>query len=81
MLEIYNLFGTVSVIVPDGLQLSVSGGGLFASQVIDTPSRSSVATGPRLRINARGPGGTLYGRNPGQSLERGRRALGAGEVD
>lgn len=33
-LEIHNLFGTVTVIVPDGVQVSVSGGGLFGSEVI-----------------------------------------------
>jgi hypothetical protein len=64
-LEIYNLFGTVTVIVPDGVQISVSGGGLFESQHIDGLARSSIASVPRLRINARGPGGTLYVRNPG----------------
>src|SRR5262249_5001995 len=68
-LEVYNLFGTVTVIVPDGVQLTISGGGLFASQVVDTPSRSTVSSGPRVRINARGPGGTLYVRNPRQRLE------------
>ena len=38
--EVYNLFGTVTVIVPDGVEVSVSGGGLFASEVIDTPART-----------------------------------------
>jgi hypothetical protein len=68
-LEIYNLFGMVSVIVPDGVLVSVSGGGLFASQVLDLPSDSSITSAPRLRITSRGPGGTLYVRNPGEPPE------------
>ena len=62
-LEIHNLFGTVTVIVPDGVQVSVSGGGLFASEVVDMPARPSIPNAPRLRINAGGAGGTLYLRN------------------
>ncbi len=34
-LEVYNLFGTVTVIVPDGVEVVVRGGGLFASQKIE----------------------------------------------
>jgi hypothetical protein len=80
-LEIYNLFGTVTVIVPDGVQISVAGGGLFASQHIDPPARSRVASAPRLRISARGPGGTLYVRNPGELSGHGSRQLSAHEGD
>jgi hypothetical protein len=60
MLEVYNLFGTVTVIVPDGVEVVVRGGGLFASQKIEAPDRSPIAGGPRVTIDARGPGGTLY---------------------
>jgi hypothetical protein len=66
-LEIYNVCGTVEVIVPEGVQITVSGGGLFASQHIDTPARPSLASAPRLRIRARGPCGTLYVRNPARA--------------
>jgi DUF1707 SHOCT-like domain/Cell wall-active antibiotics response LiaF, C-terminal len=59
-LEIFNLFGTVTVIVPESVDVSVSGGGLFASQVIQPHASPPVAGAPKLRINARGPGGTLY---------------------
>ncbi len=38
--EVYNLFGTVTLIVPEGIRVSVEGGGMFASQVIQTPARS-----------------------------------------
>lgn len=60
VLEIYNLFGTVTVIVPDGVEVVVRGGGLFASQKLDTPERAPQAGGPTLTIECRGPGGTLY---------------------
>ena len=59
-LEIFNLFGTVTVLVPEGVDVSVTGGGMFASQVIQPPSSRPVHGAPRLRIDARGPGGTLY---------------------
>jgi hypothetical protein len=58
-LEVYNLFGTVTVIVPQGVEVVVSGGGLFASQKIESPERSPIVGGPRLTIHTRGPGGTL----------------------
>ena len=69
-IEIYNLFGTVTLVVPDGIRVSVSGGGAFASQVIQSPNVPPVADAPTLRIRARGPGGTLYVRNqvPRQNL-------------
>jgi uncharacterized protein DUF1707/cell wall-active antibiotic response 4TMS protein YvqF len=59
-LEIHNVFGTVTVIVPEGIAVSVDGGGLFASQVIDAPGIVAVAGAPVLRIRCSGPGGTLY---------------------
>jgi DNA-binding transcriptional ArsR family regulator len=60
VLEVYNLFGTVTVIVPDGVEVAVRGGGLFASQKIESPERPPIAGGPSLTIDTRGPGGTLY---------------------
>ncbi|HEY2260006.1 MAG TPA: DUF1707 domain-containing protein [Solirubrobacteraceae bacterium] len=59
-IEIFNLFGTVTVIVPEGILVTVHGGGMFASQVIDPPATPPVAGSPRLRIHVSGPGGTLY---------------------
>lgn len=59
-LEIYNLFGTVTVIVPEGIEVVVRGGGLFASQKIEVSGRAPIAGAPRLTIDTRGPGGTLY---------------------
>jgi Cell wall-active antibiotics response 4TMS YvqF len=60
VLEVYNLFGTVTVIVPDGVEVVVRGGGLFASQKIESPERPPIADGPRLTIDTRGAGGTLH---------------------
>jgi Domain of unknown function (DUF1707)/Cell wall-active antibiotics response 4TMS YvqF len=59
-LEIFNLFGTVTVIVPESVDVSVTGGGMFASQVIEPHTAPPVAGAPKLRINVRGPGGTLH---------------------
>lgn len=80
-LEVYNLFGTVTVIVPEGVEVVVRGGGLFASQKIQSPERASIAGGPRLTIDTRGPGGTLHVRTRTtpptlkQSLKAVKRAL------
>lgn len=60
VIEVYNLFGTVTVIVPEGIDVVVRGGGLFASQKIESPDRPPIADGPRLTIDVRGPGGTLH---------------------
>lgn len=66
-LDIYNLFGTVTVLVPAGVQLDVEGSAPFASQVIEPPSRPPADGAPRLRIRTSGPGGTLRVRAPGAS--------------
>jgi hypothetical protein len=59
-IAIHNVFGTVTVIVPEGLEVVVKGGGWFASQKIDSPAAPPAAGGPRLVVDASGPGGTLY---------------------
>ncbi len=80
-LEIYNLFGTITVIVPDGVEVVVRGGGLFASQKVQSPERPAIAGGPRVTIDTHGPGGTLHVRTRPtpptlkQSLKRVKRAL------
>lgn len=60
VLEVYNLFGTVTVIVPEGVEVVVRGGGLLASQKIEPPEHPPIADAPRLTIDTRGPGGTLH---------------------
>ena len=71
-LSIYNLFGTVRVRVPPGVRVEVTGGGAFASQVIEPPPWPAPRGAPVLRIHASGPGGTLYvsSSEPKRSLGR-----------
>jgi Domain of unknown function (DUF1707)/Cell wall-active antibiotics response 4TMS YvqF len=71
-LDVFNLFGTVTVIVPEGVEVAVDGGGLFASQMIDSPQVPPVRDSPKLLIHASGPGGTLYVRTkpPAGTLEK-----------
>ena len=62
-LEIFNAFGTVTVLVPAGIAVEVEGGGMFASQVLQPPAWPPPAGAPRLRIRVGGPGGTLHVRS------------------
>lgn len=62
-LEVVNLFGTVTIVVPEGVDVAVRGGGLFASQKVQSPARSPLPGAPRLVIDCRGPGGTLHVRS------------------
>jgi hypothetical protein len=59
-LRLFNLFGTITVIVPVGIRVEVEGGGLLASQVMDMPAVAPLAGSPVLRIHLSGPGGTLH---------------------
>jgi len=63
-IEIYNLFGTVTVLVPAGVLVHVEGGGAFASQVLEPPAWLPPAGAPTLRIRTSGPGGVLHVRSP-----------------
>ena len=63
-IDVFNAFGTVTLIVPDGIQVTVTGGGAFASQVIEPPTSPPVEGSPRLRVRSSGPGGTLHVRGP-----------------
>ena len=71
-IAVFNLFGTVTVIVPEGVEVSVDGGGMFASQVVDSPQSAPLRDAPKLRIHLSGPGGTLYVRNrpPAGTLQK-----------
>lgn len=75
-LDVFNLCGTVTVLIPDGVRVSVTGGGLFASQVVEPPPDPVAADAPTVRISVRGPCGTLYVRSPGAARNRLARALG-----
>ena len=59
-IEVQNVFGTVTLLVPEGVEVVVRGGGLFASQKIDAPDRPPISGAPRITIDTRGPGGTLH---------------------
>lgn len=59
-LSVYNLFGTVTVIVPETVEVIVRGGGLFASQKVQAPATPPPPGAARLTIDVRGPGGTLH---------------------
>lgn len=78
-LEIYNLFGTVTVLAPAGIRVEVEGGGPFASQVLEPPAWPPPPGAPRLTIRVAGPGGTLHVRSsderhsPGKLLGSARR--------
>jgi hypothetical protein len=58
-IDVHNTFGTVTVVVPEGVEVVVEGGGLFATQKVESPERPPVAGGPVLTIFCHGPGGTL----------------------
>jgi len=58
-LDIFNLFGTVTILVPPGVSVEVDGGGAFASQIVEPPPWPAPPGAPRIRIHARGPGGTI----------------------
>jgi hypothetical protein len=55
MLEIYNPLGTVTVIVPEGVEVLVRGRGPFASQKVRLPARPPIAGGASLTIDTCGP--------------------------
>lgn len=57
-LEIFNLFGTVTVLVPEGVAVTVTGGGPWATQLVDHPTVAALPDAPELRIRLSGPGGT-----------------------
>jgi hypothetical protein len=59
-LTIRNIFGTVTVLVPAGVDVRLDGGGLLASQHVDVSSTRLVPGAPIIRIHASGPGGTIY---------------------
>jgi hypothetical protein len=59
-LAVRNFFGTVTVIVPEGVDVQIEGGGLFASQYLDASSTTPMPGAPIVRIRASGPGGSLY---------------------
>jgi hypothetical protein len=58
-LDVRNWFGTVTILVPRGVYVTVDGGGAFATRDIRLSDTGPVPDAPRLRIHTRGMGGTL----------------------
>jgi hypothetical protein len=58
-LNVRNWFGTITIIVPRGVEVSVDGGGPLGTREIDLPDAGPVPDAPRLRIHTSGVGGTL----------------------
>ncbi|HWK27842.1 MAG TPA: DUF1707 domain-containing protein [Solirubrobacter sp.] len=59
VLHVRNVFGTVTILVPRGVEVSVDGGGPFGTREIDLADAGPVGDAPRLRILTSGVGGTL----------------------
>ena len=57
--NVRNYFGTITIVVPRGVEVSVDGGGPFGTREIDLPDSGPVPDAPRLRIHTSGVGGTL----------------------
>ncbi len=76
-LEIYNSFGTVTVLVPAGIAVEVEGGGMFASQVLEPPAWPPPPGAPGLKIRVAGSGGTLRIRSSAHRHSRGSRSPSA----
>ena len=58
-MEIHNVCGTVTLVVPEGIDVIVTGGGAFSSQLVDPPSAPSIHGAPRVLVRAGGAFGTL----------------------
>jgi len=58
-LHVRNFFGTVTILVPRGVQVTVDGSGAFGTREIDLPDAGPVGDAPHLRIRTSGPGGTI----------------------
>src|SRR4051794_3237075 len=50
-LNIKNWFGTITIVVPRGVEVSVDGGGPFGTREIQLPDTGPVPDAPRLRIH------------------------------
>ena len=56
VVHVRNVFGTVTILVPRGVHVSVDGGGAFGTREIDLPDTGPVGDAPRLRIVTSGVG-------------------------
>jgi uncharacterized protein DUF1707/cell wall-active antibiotic response 4TMS protein YvqF len=58
-LLVKNWFGTITILVPRGIEVSVDGSGPLSTREIHLPDSGVVPDAPRLRIHTSGVGGTL----------------------
>ena len=72
VVHVRNVFGTVTILVPRGVHVSVDGGGAFSTREIELPDTGPVGDAPRLRIVTSGVGGTLRVRTSRERLGPGR---------
>jgi hypothetical protein len=68
VMHVRNVFGTVTLLVPRGVHVSVDGGGAFSTRDIDLPDTGPVGDAPRLRVITSGVGGTLRVRSSRERL-------------
>ena len=72
VVHVKNVFGTITLRVPRGVQVSVDGGGPFGTRDIDLPDTGPVGDAPKLRIVTSGVGGTLRIRTSRERLGPGQ---------
>ena len=59
-IDVHNVFGTVTVLVPEGVEVRMEGGGLFSSEHVDISNSAVLDGAPVIRIRVSGMGGTVY---------------------
>ncbi|MDA0166917.1 DUF1707 domain-containing protein [Solirubrobacter ginsenosidimutans] len=66
VMRVRNVFGTITILVPRGVEVSVDGSDAFGTREIDLPDTGPVGDAPRLRILTSGVGGTLRVKTSGE---------------
>ena len=59
-IDVRNIFGTVTVLVPEGVDVRMEGGGLMSSEHVDISNSAIVHGAPVIRIRVSGVGGTVH---------------------
>jgi hypothetical protein len=59
-IDVKNVFGTVTVLVPEGVDVRMEGGGLMSSEHVDISNSAVVPGAPVIRVRVSGIGGTVY---------------------
>ncbi len=58
-IQVRNIFGTVTILLPEGTEVAVTGSGLFASVQLELAAVPPPAGAPLVRVRTSGIGGTL----------------------